>query len=123
MLVNDRQARLRSRRRNVTQKEEFQAFRGRGLDALYWRAFRGSLQRLAPAYVPFRLYRVEYELGRTHNLLTCGLDQVNGILDLFEFPSLPRTEQLVALESLNVLPVRITSEQAAAGSREKAFRP
>jgi hypothetical protein len=122
MLVNDRQAQLLSLRPNVTQQEAFQAFRGSGLDALYWRAFRGSLQRLAPAYVPFRLYRVEYELGRIHNLRTFGLDQVHGLLDLFEFPSLPGAEQLVALESRNVLPVRITSEQAETALREKALR-
>jgi len=82
---NDKQVALLSLRANVTQQEAFQAFRGSSIGALYRRTFRGPLQRLAAAYVPFRLYRVQYDLGRTHNSRTFGLDQVDGSLDLFEF--------------------------------------
>ena len=122
ILWNDQQAALLSLRANVTQQEAFQAFRGIGIGALYRRAFRGPLQRLAAAYVPFRLYRVQYDLGRTHNSRTFGLDQVDGSLDLFEFASLPGNDRLVVLESRNVLPARISSERAEAAVREKSLR-
>ena len=122
ILWNDQQTALPSLRANVTQQEAFQAFRGSGIGALYLRTFRGSLQRLAAAYVPFRLYRVEYDLGRTHNSRTFGLDQVNGSLDIFEFASIPGNDRLVVLESRNVLPARISSERADAAVREKSLR-
>jgi hypothetical protein len=109
-------------RPNVSEQEAFQVLRGSGLGALYLRTVRGPLQRLAAAYVPFRLYRVEYDLGRTHNARTFGLDQVDGSLDLFEFKSIPPADQLVALTSRNVLPARISGEQANAVLREKSLR-
>src|SRR5271154_6374146 len=119
---NDKQVALLSLRANVTQQEAFHAFRGSGLGALYLRTVRGPLQRLAAAYVPFRLYRVQYDLGRTHNSRTFGLDQVDGSLDLFEFASIPGNDRLVVLESRNVLPARISSEQADAAVRERSLR-
>src|SRR5580704_16708812 len=122
ILWNDQQTALPSLRANVTQQEAFQAFRGSGMGALYLRTFRGPLQRLATAYVPFRLYRVEYDLGRTHNSRTFGLDQVDGSLDLFEFKSVPVADQMVALASRNILPARISTEQADAALREKSLR-
>jgi|SRR5579863_1230260 len=121
-LWNDKQTALLSLRANVTQQEAFRAFRGSGISSLYLRTFRGALQRLAAAYVPFRLYRVEYDLGRAHNSRTFGLDQVNGSLDLFEFASIPANDRLMLLESRNVLPARISSEQADAAVREKSLR-
>jgi hypothetical protein len=109
-------------RPNVTEREAFRMLHGSGLGALYLRTLRGPLQRLATAYVPFRLYRVEYDLGRTHNSRTFGLDQVDGSLDLFEFKSVPVADQMVALASRNVLPARISTEQADAALREKSLR-
>jgi hypothetical protein len=120
--ANETPKALFSLRPNVTEQEAFQVLRGNGLGALYLRTMRGPLQRLAAAYIPFRLYRVEYDLGRTHNSRTFGLDQVDGSLDLFEFKSIPRADQLIPLESRNVLPARITSEQANTALREKSLR-
>jgi hypothetical protein len=119
---NGKQAALLSLRPNVTQQEALQAFRGSGVSALYWRTLCGPLQRLAAAYVPFRLYRVEYDLGRIHNSRIFGLDQVGGSLDLFEFASLPGKDRMIVLESRNVLPGGISSEQADAAVREKSLR-
>jgi hypothetical protein len=111
-----------SLRPNVTEREAFQMLRGSGVGALYLRTIRGPLQRMAAAHVPFRLYHVEYDLGRTHNSRTFGLDQVDGSLDLFEFKSIPRADQLVTLQSRNVLPAGISGEQAKAALREKSLR-
>jgi hypothetical protein len=120
--VNECPKAIFSLRPNVTEQEAFQMFLGSGLGALYMRTMRGPLQRLAAAYVPYRLYRVEYDLGRTHNSRTFGLDQVNGSLDLFEFKSVPRADQLIPLESRNILPAHITGEQADTALREKSLR-
>jgi len=120
--ANERQKAIFSLRPNVTEQQAIQVLRGSGPGALYLRMMRGPLRRLAAAYVPFRLYRVEYDLGRTHNSRTFGLDQVDGSLDLFEFKSIPRADQLVTLQSRNVLPAHITSEQANAALREKSLR-
>jgi hypothetical protein len=121
-LANERPNAISSLRPNVTEQEAFQMLRGSGLAALYLREVRGPLQCLAAAYVPFRLYRVEYDLGRTHNARTFGLDQVNGSLDLFEFKSIPQADELVTVQSRNVLPARISGEQANAALREKSLR-
>jgi hypothetical protein len=120
--ANERPKAIFSLRPNVTEQQAFQVLRGSGLGALYLRTVRGPLQRLAAAYVPFRLYRLDYDLGRTHHSRTFGLDQVDGSLDLFEFESIPRADQLVTLETRNVVAVRITSEQANAALREKSLR-
>ena len=120
--ANERTNAISSLRPNVTEQEAFKVLRGSGLGALYLQTVRGPLQRIAAAYVPFRLYRVEYDLGRTHNSRTFGLDQVHGSLDLFEFKSIPQTNQLVTVQSRNVLPARISSEQANTALREKSLR-
>src|SRR5271168_3149371 len=109
-------------RPNVTEAGALRVFRAITPSNMYWQQIRGPLQRLAAAYVPFRLYRVQYDLGRTHNSRTFGLDQVDGSLDLFEFASIPGNDRLVVLESRNVLPARISSEQADAAVREKSLR-
>jgi len=57
-------AAVRTLKPNVTQKE-LSGFLHAGLSALYWRMRVGPLQKIAEAYVPFWLYRVRYELGRS----------------------------------------------------------
>src|SRR5216684_4380230 len=56
---------IRTLKPNVTQKEAVRAFSASGFAALYWRMRIGPLQKIADAYVPFWLYRVRYQLGRT----------------------------------------------------------
>ena len=76
---------IRSLRPTVSRKEALRAFGFPGFTALYWRMRSGPMQRIADAYVPFWLYRVRYELGRTSQTRLFALDAVDGSLDLFEF--------------------------------------
>src|SRR5260370_28398670 len=84
---------IRTLKPNVTQKEAVRAFTAPGFSALYWRLRIGHLQKIADAYVPFWLYRVRYELGRTPHTRLFALDAVDGSLDLFEFPRIKKVDR------------------------------
>src|SRR6266852_3352131 len=54
-------------RPNVTQEDALRKFSSAGFSGLYWRVRSGPLQRIAAAYVPYTLYRVDYQVsGRMH---------------------------------------------------------
>jgi hypothetical protein len=87
------------------------------------RALRlGPLQRIAEVYVPFHLYRVNYDLGREHQSRLFAIDAVEGSLDLFEFPSLPNPNELVQIETKNALPASLSDSAAENLLREKVLR-
>src|SRR5258708_21305923 len=99
---------------NVTQKEAVQAFSAPGFAAVYWRMRIGPLQKIADAYVPFWLYRVRYQLGRTPHARLFALDAIDGSLDLFEFPPIPEQPELVSVDSRNRMVPSLTAERAQA---------
>jgi hypothetical protein len=106
----------------VSQQQAFQAFTASGLSSLYWRSLRGPVQRLAQVYVPFILFRVRYETGRTVNRRLFGIDSVDGSLDMFEFPRVPVTGELLQVETRNSLPAALPTERAQEIFREKVLR-
>jgi hypothetical protein len=69
---------IRTLKPNVTQEEAVRTFSALGLSSLYWRMRIGPLQKIAGAYVPFRFYRVRYDLGRTPHTRLFALDAVDG---------------------------------------------
>lgn len=73
-------------------------------------------------YVPFRLYRAEYRLGRAHTSRLFAMDTVNGWLDLFEFPHAPCGEQRISIVTRNVRPSALADAQCADLLREKLLR-
>lgn len=107
---------------NVSQDEAVRAFSARGVSAAYWRLRSGPLQRIADAYVPFRLFQVKYDLGKAQQERVFALDAVNGSLDLFEFPRVPGDEQLLKMESRNVLKPSLEGARAEEILREKVWR-
>jgi hypothetical protein len=113
---------IRTLKPNVTQKEAVRAFSAPGFSALYWRLRVGPLQKIADAYVPFWLYRVRYELGRTSHTRLFALDAVDGSLDLFEFPRIPEQRELVSVDSRNRMAPSLTAGRAEAILREKVLR-
>jgi hypothetical protein len=115
-----KQATISSLRANVSRQEAVRAFGGSGLDAIYWRARRGQLRRMAVVYVPFRLYRVQYELGSARHSRLFALEAVEGTLDLFEFPKAP--DGLEYVETRNYVAPRLAEEHAEALLREKVLR-
>jgi hypothetical protein len=113
---------IQTLRPNVSQNEAVQAFSARGVFSLYWKMRSGPLQRIADAYVPFWLYRVQYDMGKTTESRLFAMDAVDGSLDLFEFPQIPGHEEFIAIETRNCLSPSLTNERAEELLREKVWR-
>jgi hypothetical protein len=107
---------------NVSQSDALRKFSAAGPAALLRNLRLGPLQRIAAVYVPFHLYRVEYNLGREHQSRLFAMDVVEGSLDLFEFASLPMQNELVQVETRNALPANLNDEQAQELLRDKVLR-
>jgi len=112
---------IRTLRPNVTREEAIRAFTAPGVASLYWK-LHGPLQRIADAYVPFRLYHVRYNLaGATHSHLF-AMDAVDGSLDLFEFAAPPSDCETMAFSSRNHPHSALAQSQALELLREKVLR-
>jgi len=107
---------------NVTQQEALRKFSGAGLSALYWRLRSGPLRRLADVYVPYRIYRVQYNIGRAAHTSLFAMDAVNGSLDLFTFPRVPCANDFVTIETRNRIVPSLQEAHADALLREKVLR-
>ena len=107
---------------NVNQNDALRAFSAPGLSALYWRARRGPLQHIADVYVPYRIYHVSYEVRGSKYARIFALDAVEGSLDVFAFPHVPRDEDLITLDTRNRLASSLDSSRAAALLYEKVLR-
>src|SRR5580658_7275121 len=59
---------------NVSQSAALQKFSAFGPAALLRNLRIGPLQRIAEVYVPFHLYRVDYDLGREHQSRFFAID-------------------------------------------------
>src|SRR5207244_2658998 len=110
---------IRTLKPNVTQREAVRAFSAPGFSALYWRLRIGPLQKIADAYVPFWLYRVRYQLGRTPHARLFALDAVDGSLDLFEWPRIPKNRELIYVDSRNR--VMDACRRGVEGAKASAF--
>jgi len=107
---------------NVTQNEALRTFSGAGLSTLYWRMRSGPLQRIAQVYVPYWLYRVQYNMGRAEHASLFAIDAVNGSLDLFTFPSVPASSDLVSIHTRNYIAPSLQRSGAEAALRQKVLR-
>lgn len=113
---------IRSLKPNVTMEEALRTFRARGPSSLFWRLRTGPLQKIAEAYVPFRLYRVRYTMNKTKIQRIFAMDAVDGSLDLFEFRTPPREEEFVTVQTRNQLMDSLSEERAKDVLREKVLR-
>ncbi len=107
---------------NVTQKEALRTFSGAGISTLYWRMHSGPLQRIAEVYVPYWLYRVQYNMGRAAHASLFAIDAVNGSLDLFTFPSVPAASDLISIHTRNRIAPSLQRTAAEAALRQKVLR-
>jgi len=112
---------IRTLKPNVTEKEAMRTFSASGVSAFVWRMRSGPLRKIAAAYVPFRFYRVRYEVGRTPTRLF-ALDAVDGSLDLFEFPRVPNDREILSVASRNRLTPALSEDRAVELLREKVLR-
>lgn len=102
-------SRIRSLRANVTRSDAEEYFRGRLSLGTF---LHGPIQSVADLYIPFRLFEVSVVNRNRNKKHVFGLETVQGILDLYEFPAVPRDQELVAVETRNVLPSRLDGETA-----------
>jgi hypothetical protein len=113
---------IQSLRPSVLREEAVELFSARDVSAFFGHARNGKLRRIADAYVPYWTYRVRYVLRNRAQTQLFALDAVNGSLDLYEFPALPGSEELMGVETRNFLPPGLTEEQAENLLREKVLR-
>lgn len=107
---------------NVTQHEALRTFSSAGLTTLYWRVRCGPLRRIADVYVPYWLYRVQYNMGRATHRTLFAIDAVNGSLDLFSFPRIPDARDLISVHTQNYVAPSQQSSGAEALLRQKVLR-
>src|SRR6266481_2959844 len=98
---------------NVTQQEALRTFSA-GLSTLYWRMHSGPLRRIADVYVPYWLYRVQYQMGRAAHATLFAIDAVNGSLDLFTFPRIPDATDLISVHTRNYVAPSLQHSSAEA---------
>jgi hypothetical protein len=106
---------------NVTQQEALRTFSA-GFSTLYWRMRSGPLRRIADVYVPYWLYRVQYNMGRAAHSTLFAIDAVNGSLDLFTFPSVPGAADFVTVHTRNCISPSLPQPTAEALLRQKVLR-
>jgi hypothetical protein len=112
---------LLSLKPNVTHEQALCTF-SEGASARLWRIRSGALRRVAEAYVPYWGYRVQYNMAGTLHTRFFAIDAVTGALDLFQFASWPKTEELAAVQTRNGLPAALAPHQAEQLLREKVLR-
>lgn len=113
---------IQSLKPNVTQQEALRTFSGLGFSTLYWKMRSGPLRRIADVYVPYWLYRVQYNLGRAAHATLFAIDAVNGSLDLFTSPRVPAADDLVSIYSRNRVAPSLQHSSAEALLRQKVLR-
>ncbi len=113
---------IRSLRRNVTREQAIEAFTASGIASVYWKLRIGSLQRIADAYIPFRIYKVRYSAGGGRHMHHFALDAVDGSLDLFEFAKPPSEAETIAVKTRNHPPPALTEALSESLLRDKVLR-
>ena len=113
---------IRSLKPNVTRDEAIAAFTASGPASWYWKLRTGSLQSIADAYLPFRVYRVRYHMGGAPRSHYFALDAVDGSMDLFEFSAPPGEAETVAVASRNHPPPALSQDRSDELLRDKVLR-
>lgn len=117
-----RASQIQSLKPNVTQEQALRTFCSAGLSGAYLRMRNGPLQRIADVYVPFWVYRVRYDMNGALSTRIFAIDAVHGALDLFEFPRAPRQDELLSVETRNLLTPRLEPGEAEGLLRTKVLR-
>ncbi|GAC1619470.1 MAG: hypothetical protein NVS9B13_08830 [Candidatus Acidiferrum sp.] len=115
-------SKIRCLKPGVSQEEAVRAFRPGGFFSFYRQIRQGALVRVADAYVPFRLYQVNYQFGRATHTRLFAMDDVDGSLDLFEFPRAPESEGIEEIKTRNYLRAGLDAAQGESLLRGKVLR-
>jgi hypothetical protein len=122
MTVQQAKVPIRALRPNVSDSEALRLFNAPSLSNFLWKLRKGPLQRIASAYVPFALYPVSYQMGRTRVARFFAIDQVDGSLDLFEFPKLIEPHELASIDTPNRITPSLTDDRTQSLLHEKVLR-
>jgi hypothetical protein len=112
---------IESLKPNASRDDAIRAFSSGGFANEFWRMRNGPLQRIADSYVPYRLYQTRFESGGATRTRWFALDAVDGSLDLLEFPLPPGPQELLSIETRNLLQPSLTEARAEELFREKVL--
>jgi hypothetical protein len=112
---------IRSLKPNVTREEAIRYFTA-GVANRAASLLRGPVRSLADLYIPFRCFQVKIRSAGRQQEQSFALDAVRGVLDLYRLPPLSDHEQVITLQSRNVLPTMVDPSQSAALLIEKVRR-
>ncbi|MBI3477574.1 MAG: hypothetical protein HY010_17720 [Acidobacteria bacterium] len=101
---------IRSLKANVTRAEALRHFTGGTFRLSDW--FRGPVRSIAELYIPFRLFHVKVVNSGREDSNIFGLDAAQGVMDLYQFPGQPAPEDLLFLQTRNVIPATLASDVA-----------
>ena len=113
---------IRSLRPNVTRDEAIRQFTAARLSSWVWKLRAGSLQNIAEAYIPFRLYRVRFPVRGVQRTHLFAMDAVDGSLDIFEFAKPPGEAETFEISCRNHLPLTLPEHRAEQLLRDKVLR-
>jgi hypothetical protein len=102
---------IRSLKANVTREEAIRHFTNGVLNGAV-ELIRGPVRSLAEFYIPYRIFQVRIRSGGREQTQTFAMDAVRGVLDLYRLPSLTEDDQLLTLQTRNVLPAELNAAQA-----------
>src|SRR4051812_31614015 len=101
---------IRSLQPNVSRSEAVQHFTGGTFRLSDW--FRGPVHSIAELYIPCRLFQITIRNSGKVDRSIFGLDAVQGVMDLYSFASPPPPEDLIFLQSRNVIPASLDPKEA-----------
>jgi hypothetical protein len=113
---------IKSLKPNASRGDARRAFSSGGFANKFWQMRNGPLQHIADAYVPCWFYQTRYELGGVMQARWFALDAVDGSLDLLEFSRLPGPQELLSIETRNILQPSLTEARGEELLREKILR-
>jgi hypothetical protein len=114
--------RVHSLRPNVSRADAAALLKQRGVSGLLTRIARGPLRRLAPLYVPFRVYAVTIRNGHREDVQFFAVDAVTGALDLYRFSELPERDELLIVETRNCMDAALDETDTRQGVIDKVRR-
>jgi len=113
---------IRCLRPNVTREEAIRTFTATGPASWYWKVRGGSLQSIADAYIPFRVYRVHFPVRGVPRMRHFAVDAVDGSLDWFEFATPPAEAETVCVSTRNHPVPSLSGTRSEELLRDKVLR-
>jgi len=110
-MITEKLTHIRSLKPNVTQEEAIRHFTN-GMANRAAELIRGPVRSLAEFYIPYRLFQVTIRSAGREQNQTFALDAVRGVLDLYQLPTRTADDQLLTIQTRNVLPAGLDPAQA-----------